>query len=154
LILDLVPTEHAVATDRLSLPGSFDDVHFDLRLVPRLETLMSLDLHRLADATPFDPPGHRGVGPVRLVGPESGSAMTVALSHYLPGGEAEKSAVEQDSVYLLLEGELVVVTDDGETVLGRLDAVHLGAGTVRAVQNRTTLPASMLVIRPNPTITG
>jgi hypothetical protein len=112
---------------------------------------MALTIHRLADAVPFDPPGHTGVGPVSLVGREGHrGATTVSLSHYLPGGQAEKSVVELDTVYVLQEGQLVIVTDEGETVLERLDAVHLTAGTVRAVQNRTTLPASMLVIRPNP----
>jgi mannose-6-phosphate isomerase-like protein (cupin superfamily) len=112
---------------------------------------MALTVHRLADAVRFDPPGHTAVGPLRLVGGGGHrGATTVSLSHYLPGGEAEKSVVELDTVYLVLEGQLVVVTDEDETCLERLDAVHVTAGTVRAVQNRTMLPASMLVIRPNP----
>lgn len=114
---------------------------------------MTLTVHRLADAVPFDSPGHKGVGPVRLVGGAGHRGeTTVTLSHYLPGAVAEKSAVDLDTVYVLVEGSLVLVTDEGDTVLERLDAVHVTAGTVRAVQNRTAMPASMLVIRPNPVV--
>ena len=51
---------------------------------------MTMRITRLADAVPFQPVGHEGVGPVRLQGGDSlpTTDFTVVLSHYLPGGEA------------------------------------------------------------------
>jgi uncharacterized cupin superfamily protein len=50
----------------------------------------------------------------------------------------------------VVEGEVTIVTDDGETVLGRFDSVRLAPGERRAVENRTNLPALMLVVMPYP----
>ncbi len=111
---------------------------------------MGMQVTRLADAEPFDPPGHRGVGPVRLQGGDDspGSAVTVTLSHYLPGGEAAMAPQPAETVYVLLAGELVMITEETEATLQPYDSVRFTAGTVRRVVNRTHLPASMLVIRP------
>jgi hypothetical protein len=43
-----------------------------------------------------------------------------------------------------------VVTDDGEETLGPLDSCRLAPNEARAVENRTNLPASMLVVMPYP----
>lgn len=111
---------------------------------------MGMRITRLADATPFDPPGHRGVGPVRLQGGEATPTddVTVVLSHYLPGGEAEMAVQQTETVYVVVDGELVMTSDGAEETVRRFDSVHLTAGTRRRVVNRTHLPASMLVIRP------
>jgi mannose-6-phosphate isomerase-like protein (cupin superfamily) len=111
---------------------------------------MGIQVTRLADAKAFDPPGHRGVGPVRLQGGDGSpeSAVTVTLSHYLPGGEAEMAPQPAETVYVLLAGELVMVTEEAEETLRPYDSVRFTAGTRRQVVNRTHLPASMLVIRP------
>lgn len=111
---------------------------------------MGMRISRLADATPFDPPGHRGVGPVRLLGGDAAptDGVTVALSHYLPGGEAEMAPQPAETVYVVLDGELVMTSEGAEETLRRYDSAHFTAGTVRSVVNRTQLPASMLVIRP------
>ncbi|MGX6604995.1 cupin domain-containing protein [Micromonosporaceae bacterium Da 78-11] len=111
---------------------------------------MGMHITRLADATPFDPPGHHGVGPVRLLGEDAvpDLGVTVVLSHYLPGGEAATAAQPAETVYVVVAGELVMISDGTEETLHPYDSVHFTAGTVRAVVNRTHLPASMLVIRP------
>jgi uncharacterized cupin superfamily protein len=111
---------------------------------------MGMRINRLGDATPFDPPGHRGVGPVRLQGGEAAptEAVTVALSHYLPGGRAEMAPQPAETIYVVVAGELVVTGEDAEETLGLYDSVHFTAGTFREMTNRTKLPASILVIRP------
>ncbi|GGM94386.1 hypothetical protein GCM10011609_34840 [Lentzea pudingi] len=111
---------------------------------------MGMQVFRLADAEPFDPPGHRGVGPVRLQnGPgPSQAGVTVVLSHYLPYGEAELAEQPTETVYVVVSGELVMVSEGVEEALGPYDSVRFSAGTLRQVVNRTHLPASMLVIRP------
>ncbi|MFC8454936.1 hypothetical protein [Kitasatospora sp. NPDC057223] len=113
---------------------------------------MPIDIIQLTQAQPFQPVGHHGVAPVHLFGGEHyDGAVTVALSHYLPGGGADLSPVPLETLYLVLTGTLTLLDGDGGThVLTALDGARLTTGTVRSVENRTNLPASMLVIRPNP----
>ena len=110
---------------------------------------MTMRVTRIVEAEPFDPVGHVGVGPVRLQGGASTPTtdFTVALSHYLPGGTAQLAPQEAETVYVVLSGELVMASDGVEETLGAYDSAHFTAGTLRTVENRTNLPASMLVIR-------
>ena len=110
---------------------------------------MTMRITRLADAERFSPPGHEGVGPVRLQGGESTPTtdFTVALSHYLPGGRADLAPQVAETVYVLVSGALVMTSEGEEATLGPLDSVHFTPGTTRAVENRTNAPASMLVVR-------
>ncbi len=110
---------------------------------------MGMRITRLADATPFEPAGHRGVGPLRLRGGEAAptEGITVALSHYLPGGQADMSPQPVETVYVMVAGELVMISEGTEETLRLYDSAHFTAGTLRQVVNRTQLPASMLVIR-------
>ena len=55
-----------------------------------------------------------------------------------------------EKVYVVVEGEVVVITDEGETTLKKLDSCWLAPGEPRQIVNRTNLPASMLVILPYP----
>jgi mannose-6-phosphate isomerase-like protein (cupin superfamily) len=110
---------------------------------------MTMRVTRLREAEPFAPAGHAGVGPVRLQGSESTPTtdFTVALSHYLPGGAAELSPQPSETVYVVLSGELVMSSEGVDETLVAYDSVHFTPGTLRTVENRTHLPASMLVIR-------
>jgi quercetin dioxygenase-like cupin family protein len=110
---------------------------------------MGMHITRLASGTPFDPPGHRGVGPIRLQGGDTSETrnLTVVLSHYLPGGEAELAAQPTETVYVVVAGELVMISEGTEETLRQYDSVHFTTGTVRQVVNRSPLPASMIVIR-------
>lgn len=110
---------------------------------------MTMRVTRIDDAEPFQPVGHAGVGPVRLQGGDSRPTtdFTVVLSHYLPGGAAELAPQTAETVYVVLSGELVMSSEGEEETLGAFDSVHFTVGTLRTVENRTHLPASMLVIR-------
>jgi uncharacterized cupin superfamily protein len=110
---------------------------------------MTMRVTKIADAEPFNPVGHDGVEPVRLQGGASTptAGFTVVLSHYLPGGTAQLAPQEAETVYVVLSGELVMASDGVEETLGAYDSAHFTAGTLRTVENRTNLPASMLVIR-------
>lgn len=110
---------------------------------------MTMRVTRIADAEPFHPVDHDGVGPVRLQGGTSTptSEFTVALSHYLPGAAAKLAPQKAETVYVVLSGQLLMTSDGDEQSLGALDSVHFTPGTLRTVENRTNLPASMLVIR-------
>ncbi len=111
---------------------------------------MTMRITRLADAEPFKPVGHEGVGPVHLQGgPSTPTAkVTVVLSHYLPRASAELAPQPVETVYVVLSGALVMISEGEEATLEPHDSVHFTPGTMRSVENRTNLPASMLVIRP------
>ena len=100
------------------------------------------------DAAPsYSPPLHTGVDCVRLQGHEAGptDAFWVGLSVYHPGGMAETSPAMEETIYTVLEGELVITADGHEETLGRYDSVHLPKGQVRSVENRSAQPAALLV---------
>jgi len=107
---------------------------------------------RLADARPYETRGHFGMVGLRLQGQEaspSGFAWT-GLSHFLPGGGAETSASDIEKIYVVLSGEITVISGDVEATLGPLDSCWLAAGEARSILNRSNLPASMLVVMPVP----
>ena len=105
----------------------------------------------LADADTYDAPRHHGMTALRLQGADaSGSQISIGLSHFLPGGGAERSASPLDRVYVVIDGEIAVVTDDQDVALRPLDSCWIPAGEMREVTNRTRRPASMLVVMATP----
>ena len=110
---------------------------------------MPLQVVRLTDAVPFSPPGHLNVQPFQLQGDAQAPTedITVVLSHYLPGGRAESQAMTAETVYVVVAGELVVSCEGEEITLGVFDSVLLPPGAVRVMENRSPLPASMIVVR-------
>jgi len=111
-----------------------------------------MDVTRLDDARPYDAPGHFAMLGLRLQGFEASptESFWLGMSTFLPGGGAQMSATPIEKVYLVLEGEMTVITDEGETVLRRYDSCRLAPGEARAIENRTNLPALMLVVMPYP----
>jgi mannose-6-phosphate isomerase-like protein (cupin superfamily) len=116
----------------------------------------SLDLSRPSDAVritrvenalTYSPPEHDGVAAYRLQGHEAGPTerFWVGLSVYTPGGCAATSPTAEETVYVVLDGELTLEVDSEATVLHRHDSVRLAKGTVRRVENRGTQPATLLV---------
>src|SRR4051794_41365338 len=107
-----------------------------------------MQVTRIDQAGPYEAPKHHGGHMLRLQGYDASAAehFSVGLSHFLPGGGADHDATPLEKVYVVLSGEVTVVTDDGEATLGPLDSCHLAAGEARSVENRTNLPASMLVV--------
>ena len=113
-----------------------------------------MEVTRIADARPYDAPKHVAMIGLRLQGFDASSTegFWVGLSHFLPGGGAERDATPLEKVYVVLDGEVTVSTDDGEVRLGALDSCRLGAGEPRAIVNATNRPASMLVVMPYPEV--
>jgi quercetin dioxygenase-like cupin family protein len=107
---------------------------------------------RLGDASPYEAPKHFDMRSLRLQGFDASGAENfwVGLSHFLPGGGAEHDATPLEKVYVVLDGEVTVITDAGETVLRRLDSCLLAPNEARSIENRTNQPASMLVVMPYP----
>jgi quercetin dioxygenase-like cupin family protein len=100
------------------------------------------------DAQRYETPGHFDMAGLRLQGHPASvtSGITVSLSYFLPAGGAERSGSDTEKIYVVLEGAVTIVTDDGEQTLGRLDSCHLAPGQARSIVNRTNAVATMLVI--------
>ena len=111
-----------------------------------------MQIMRLAEACSYDAPGHHDVRALRLQGWDATStgAFWVGLSYYLPGGGADHGASPTEKVYVVVEGEVTVVTREGEATLGPLDSVHLAPGEARSVQNRGHRPATLIVLMTYP----
>jgi mannose-6-phosphate isomerase-like protein (cupin superfamily) len=107
-----------------------------------------MQVTRYDQAKPYDAPGHAGMTALRLQGHDASACRVfwVGLSHFLPAGGAQSSASNSEKVYVVLSGELTVVTDDGEITLKSLDSCYLAAGERREIVNRTNTPVAMLVV--------
>jgi hypothetical protein len=107
-----------------------------------------MHLKRFAEAKPYDAPNHRGVVGLRLQGfePDGPTNQWIGLSQFLPGGGA--GPVEK--VYVVLEGEMTVIIDGHETVLGRYDSCTIAPGEMREIINRSNHVCTMLVVIPYP----
>ena len=68
---------------------------------------------RFDDAKPYDARGHFNMVGLRLQGFDASPAENfwVGLSHFLPGGGAESSATPIEKVYVVVSGEVTIVTD-------------------------------------------
>ncbi len=88
----------------------------------------------------------------RLQGLEAGRTerFWVGVSRYGPGGTAEESPTQEETVYVVLDGELVIATGGKEIVLGRLDSLHFAKGEVRSIENRSEREALLLVTVAHP----
>ena len=102
----------------------------------------------LSDAIPYEAPKHHGMSALRLHrgAQTSTGSIVVGLSHFLPGGGADESSSEAERVYVVLEGQITVTTEDGPALLGPMDSCLISRGETRTVKNATNRPVSMLVI--------
>jgi len=107
---------------------------------------------RFDSAPSYDPPLHNNVDAKRLQGFEAGDTVNhwVGFSVYHPGATVDESPTRTESIYVVLEGELVVTVDGTDHVLGKHDSIHLNQGEVRSVENRTDADTHLLVAIANP----
>jgi quercetin dioxygenase-like cupin family protein len=102
------------------------------------------------DAGTYAAPGHFDVRTLRLQGADASPVenFTVGLSVFLPAGGCEMSTTPLEKVYVVVEGEVTILTDEGEATLGPLDSIYLAPNEARAIENRTNKAATMLVVMP------
>ena len=107
---------------------------------------------RFQDAKPYDAPNHHGVVGLRLQGFEDGGPVNqwLGYSQFLPGGGAGPDSTPFEKVYLVLEGQMTVIMDGREIVLGALDSCTIAPGEVREIVNRTNDVCKMIVVIPYP----
>jgi quercetin dioxygenase-like cupin family protein len=111
-----------------------------------------MQITRYAGAKPYQTTRHYNMVGLQLQGNAASTteAFTCGLSLFLPGGGAEMSSSAAEKIYVVLEGEIVVRTDEGEFTLGPLDSCHLAPNETRAIENRTNTVASVLVVLSKP----
>ena len=111
-----------------------------------------VEVTRYDEATSYEAPGHHGCYGLRLQGFEVSPTRTfwMAVSHFLPEGGCDDSATAVEKVYFVLEGEVTVVTREGEATLRKYDSCYLAPDESRAIENRTNSPSSLLVAIPYP----
>lgn len=107
-----------------------------------------MQVTRLENAKTYPAKRHYGMEALRLQGLEATDldSFSCGLSHFMPGGGAERSCSANEKVYVVIDGEITVITDDKEETLGRLDSCVIGVNEYRAVENRTNSMCTMLVI--------
>jgi quercetin dioxygenase-like cupin family protein len=111
-----------------------------------------MQVTRLGEAKPYEAPKHFDCTALRLQGWDASDAtnFSVGLSHFLPGGGCELDATPLEKVYVVTEGEVTVITENGEATLGPYDSIYLAPNEARSIENRTNRPASMIVVMPYP----
>jgi len=105
------------------------------------------DFRRFTDAISYEAPFHNNVDTRRLQGMDASDtdAMWVGLSVYPPGATIDAAPARTESVYVVLDGELVVTVEGTEYVIGKYDSLHLNQGEIRSAVNRSDSPTTMLV---------
>lgn len=111
-----------------------------------------MHVKRFADAQPYEAPNHFDVVGLRLQGFEEGGPTNqwVGLSQFLPGGGAGPDSTPFEKVYIVLEGEMTVIIDGAETVLGKYDSCTIPSGQIRKIENRRNDVCTMMVVMPYP----
>jgi quercetin dioxygenase-like cupin family protein len=111
-----------------------------------------MNLTRFESAPPYFPANHFQMTCVRLQGHEAGPAesLWLGVSTLEPGGHTLLDGSPVEKHYVVLEGELTVQTDDGETVLRKHDSCRLAPGERRALKNNSAHTAMVLLAMPFP----
>ncbi len=107
---------------------------------------------RLADARAYEAAEHFDMRCLRLQGHEASptEALWIGLSHILPGGYTGLNASPLEKLYVVVQGEVTVVTEGGAVTLAPLDSCRIAPGERRRLENRTNQPASILLAMPHP----
>lgn len=109
-------------------------------------------VRRFHEARPYDAPNHRGVSGLRLQGFEEGGPVNqwLGYSQFLPGGGAGPDSTPFEKVYLVLDGEMTVIVEGREELLGPMDSCTIAPGEIREIVNRSNHVCKMLVVIPYP----
>ena len=110
-----------------------------------------MDVVKLADISAYEAPGHHGMVASTLQGKDASpnEHFWVGLSIFLPGGGATTAASATEKVYVVLSGEITVITDTQTVTLAAMDSCRIAAGETRSIENRSNDAARMIVISAN-----
>lgn len=115
-----------------------------------------MKVNRFTEVAQYTAPNHHNCSSFRLQGWDASDSANfwVGLTHFLPGGGASYESTPLEKVYVVLNGEITVLTERGEVVLRAFDSCHIPPNEARSVTNRTNNPATMLVVMPYPEAQG
>lgn len=107
-----------------------------------------MEIVRAGTVKPYEAPGHHGMTAFALQGRDvtANEHFWVGFSIFLPGGGAEEAASTTEKVYVVLEGEITVVTEAEAVGLRPMDSCRIAPGETRAIENRGHDVAKILVI--------
>ena len=109
-----------------------------------------MNVTRFSEAQAYFPPNHEGMHCLRLQGHEAGpsDALWMGMSHLLPGGGTTLDASGVEKFYVVLEGEVTIITEEGEHTLYKYDSCRLAPNEKRALKNKSNQPATILLAMP------
>ncbi|OVZ59959.1 hypothetical protein CDO44_10350 [Pigmentiphaga sp. NML080357] len=113
-----------------------------------------MNVTRFDEAPVYEAPNHFDMRCVRLQGREAGPAeqLWLGVSTIAPGGHTALDASPMEKHYVVLEGELTVISERGgereEATLRRLDSCRLAPGEKRQLVNRGSHAAAVLLAMP------
>jgi len=115
-----------------------------------------MNVTRIDSAPVYEAPNHFAMRCLRLQGHEAGPSQSLwlGLSIIEPGGYTSLNASPLEKHYVVLEGELTLLSElDGvttEAVLHPQDSACFQPGEKRQLINRSAGPARMLLAMPYP----
>ena len=104
-------------------------------------------IKRADEAQQYEAAGHVGMVPLKYHPKEESPAMALSLglSKFHPGGTTGYDKRPVEMIYFVLEGELTLRTEEGETRMHKYDSVHFMVDEYREMRNVSNEEASMLV---------
>ena len=115
-----------------------------------------MHITRFTQAPPYTAPRHFDMQCLRLQGHEASPTQTLwmGVSVLAPGGHTSLDASPLEKHYVVLEGEVTLVSELGgqttEALLCKHDSASFAPGEKRQLVNRSTQPASILLAMPYP----
>lgn len=112
-----------------------------------------MKLVEFKDVKPYKAPKHFDCVSLKVQGKEETgvSKFWMGVTHFLPGGGAEYDYTESptEKVYFVLEGEIVVKSDNETFVLKKNDSLYIPPFEGRTIINESNEPCKMLVVINN-----
>jgi quercetin dioxygenase-like cupin family protein len=106
-----------------------------------------MKLVKVGEGTPYQAPHHNAFWGIKKFEQETETkSLTVAISHFLPGGGAEFSSAPFERVYFCLEGKVTVKGKNEEYTLEQGDMIYITEGEERSISVNNTRTATLLVI--------
>ncbi|HVB34963.1 MAG TPA: cupin domain-containing protein [Patescibacteria group bacterium] len=107
-----------------------------------------MQVNRFDKAKQYVAPRHNACVGYRLQGSDATKVddFWVGMSHFLPGGGADRDASPFEKVYVVISGEITVETAGERVTLKALDSCVIGKNEERTLVNESHLPCSMLVV--------